>query len=62
FSLGDFVKDYICAPPLPVNIRVIRHRITATVATVNRDIREYVWGEMNYRIDICHISKGRRIE
>jgi hypothetical protein len=29
---------------------------------VDRDMLARVWNEMNYRIDVCHITKGGQIE
>jgi hypothetical protein len=36
----------------------LRNRITATVARVDRDMLTRVWNEMDYRIDVCRITKG----
>jgi hypothetical protein len=34
------------------------NRITTAVARVDRDMLTRVWNEMDYRIDICRITKG----
>jgi hypothetical protein len=47
---------------LPANLRDLRNRITAAVALVHRDMLTRVWDEMDYRIDVCRISKGGYIE
>ena len=39
-----------------------RNRITAAVALVDRDMLRRVWNEMDYRIDVCRITKGGHIE
>jgi hypothetical protein len=44
------------------NLRDLRYRITSSVALVNRDMLIRVWDEMDYRIDVCRISKGGHIE
>jgi hypothetical protein len=44
------------------NLRELRNRITTAVALVNRDMLTRVWNEMNYRIDVCCISKDGYIE
>jgi hypothetical protein len=49
-------------PPLPANLRDLRNRITDAVALVNRDILTRVWDEMDYRLDVFRISKGRHID
>jgi hypothetical protein len=35
-----------------------RNRITAAVARVDRDMLTRAWNEMDYRIDVCRITKG----
>jgi hypothetical protein len=37
---------------------VLRNRITAAVARVNLGMLTRVWNEMDYRIDVCRITKG----
>jgi hypothetical protein len=32
------------------------------VTLVDRDMLTRVWNEMDYRIDVCHITKGGHIE
>jgi hypothetical protein len=36
--------------------------ITAAVALVNHDMLTRVWDEIDYRIDVCHITKGGHVE
>jgi hypothetical protein len=40
----------------------LRNRITAAVARVNRDMLTRVGNEMDYRKDVCRITKGGYIE
>jgi hypothetical protein len=61
FFFWGFVKDTVFVPLLSANLRDLRNRITAAVALVNRDMLTRVWDEMNYRIDVCRISKGKKI-
>jgi hypothetical protein len=35
----------------------LRNFITAAVARVDRDMLTRVWNEMDYRIDVCRITK-----
>jgi hypothetical protein len=35
--------------------------ITAAVALVDRDMLTRVWDDMDYRIDVCRITKGGHI-
>ena len=62
FFLWRFVKDTVFVPPLPANLQDLRNRITAAVAVVDRDMLTCVWKEMDYRIDVCRITKGGYIE
>jgi hypothetical protein len=36
--------------------------ITAAMALVNHDMLTHVWDGMDYRIDVCHITKDGHIE
>ena len=49
-------------PPLPANLQDLRNRSTAAVALVDRDMLTRGWNEMDYRIDVCRITKGGYIE
>jgi len=62
FFLWGLVKDTVFVPPLPAYLQVLRNRITATVALVDRDMLTRVWNEMDYRIDVCRITKRGHIE
>jgi len=62
FFFWGFVKDTVFVPPLPANLQDIRNRITTAVALVDRDMLTRVWKEMDYRIDVCRITKGEHIK
>jgi len=62
FFFWGFVKDTVFVPPLPANLQDLRNRTTAAVALVDRDMLTHVWNEMDYHIDVCHITKGGHIE
>jgi hypothetical protein len=51
-------KFFLKAAHIVANLRDLRNRITADTALVNRDMLTRVWDEMDYRIDVCRISKG----
>jgi hypothetical protein len=40
----------------------LKQRIRTAAASVEEDMLLCVWNELNYRIDICHVTKGSRIE
>jgi len=62
FFFGGFVKDIFFVPLLHANLQDFRNRITVAVALVDRDMLTRVWNEMDYRIDVCRITKGGQIE
>ena len=61
FSWG-FVKDTVFVPPVTVNLKELRDRITATVALIDRDLQTRVWNELDYQLDVCRIGQGGHIE
>jgi len=62
FFLWGFVQDTVFVPPLPANLQDLCNLITAAVALVDRDMLTREWNEMDYRIDVCRITKGGYIE
>ena len=56
------VEDRVFVPPLPVSLSELKQRITTAVASVDEDMLRYVWTELDYRIDICRVTKGSHIE
>jgi hypothetical protein len=56
------MKETVFLPPLSANLQDLRNRISAAVALVSRDILTRVWNEMDYRIDVCRITKSEHIE
>ena len=49
-------------PPLPVSLNELKKIITTAVASVDEDMLRSVWKELDYRIDICRVTKGSHIE
>jgi len=45
----------VCIPELKVRIRTATETITA-------DMLQTVWNELDYRVDVCRITKGAHIE
>jgi len=45
----------LCIPELKVRIRSANETITA-------DMLQTVWNELDYRVDVCRITKGAHIE
>ncbi len=62
-TLWGYVKDNAYKPPLPhQNVRELQDRIRAAVQTVDGNMLKRVWQELDYRIDICRVTKGAHIE
>jgi hypothetical protein len=53
FFLWGYVKDKVYMPPLPEDLPELRQRIVAAVDTIDVDMLQHVWHELDYRIDVC---------
>ena len=62
FFLWGYVKDRVYVPPLPRDLPELRLRIMDAVATIDVHMLERVWQELDYRIDVCRVTKGGHIE
>ena len=60
--MRNSVEDRVFIPPLPVSLNELKQRITTAVASVDEDMFRSVWTELDYRIDICRVTKGSHIE
>jgi hypothetical protein len=40
----------------------LRRRIVEAVAAIDHQMLQRVWQELDYSIDICHVTKGGHIE
>ena len=60
FFLWGYIRVFI--PPLPVSLNELKQRITTAVASVDEDKLRSVWTELDYGIDICHVTKGSHID
>ena len=49
-------------PALPASIPELKVRIRTAIETITADILQTVWNELNYRVDVCRITKGAHIE
>jgi hypothetical protein len=47
---------------MPRDLPQLQQRIVEAVAAIDRQMLQRVWQEIDYRIDICHITKGGHIE
>ncbi|PSN43404.1 hypothetical protein C0J52_26690, partial [Blattella germanica] len=62
FFLWGCIKDKVFVPPLPRDLVELRGRIRDAFAAITRDMLARVWVEMEYRLDICRVTKGAHIE
>ena len=62
FFLWVYVKDQVYVPPLPASILELKVRIRTATETITTDMLETVWNELDYRVDVCRITKGAHIE
>ena len=56
------VEHRVFVPPLPVSLNELKQRITTAVVSVDEDMLRSVLTELDYRIDICPMTKGSHIE
>ena len=62
FFLWGYVKDQVYVPPLPASIPELKVRIRTDIETITADTLQTVWNEVDYRVDVCKITKGAYIE
>jgi hypothetical protein len=47
---------------MPRDLPQLRQRIVEAVAAINHRMLQHVWQELDYRNDICRVTKGGHIE
>jgi len=47
---------------MPMSLNELRDRITCALQTITADILHQVRDEFDYRVDVCHVTKGAHIE
>jgi hypothetical protein len=62
YLLWGYGKDKVFAPTQPVSIPDLKNRIEAAVATITPDLLIRVWQELDYRLDVCRVTKGAHTE
>ena len=56
------IKDQVYVRPLPVSILELKVRIRTAIETITIDMLQTVWNELDYRVDVCRITKSAHIE
>ena len=62
FHLWGYLKDKVYTHPLPEVLKALKRCIKAAVKTIDKDMLFRVWQEIDYRLDICRVTKGTHIE
>ena len=62
FFLSSYVKDEVYVPPLPPSIPELKVRIRTAIETIIADMLQTVWKELEYRVDVCRITKDAHTE
>jgi len=62
FFLWGYVKDQVYVPPLPASSPELKVRIRTAIETITADKLQTVLNELDYRVDVCRITKGAYIE
>jgi len=52
----------VYVPPLPTSIPEMKVRIRTAIETNTADLLQTVWNELDYRVDVCRITKDAYIE
>ena len=52
----------VFVPPLPCDLTDLKARIIAAVKNIDALVLRFVWQELEYRIDVCRVTRGSHIE
>jgi len=52
----------VYVPPLSASVPELKVRIRTVTETITADVLQTVWNELDYRVDVCRITKGAHIE
>jgi hypothetical protein len=61
FILGS-AKDNVYIPPMPVDLQELCDRIVNAIALVHVTFLGKLWDELEYRLDVCRITRCSSIE
>ena len=61
-SSGISAPNQVYVPPFPASIPELKVRIRTVIETITADMLQTVWNELDYRVDVCRITKGARTE
>jgi len=58
----EILKVFFYVPALPSSIPELKIRIRTATETITADMLQTVWNELDYRVDVCRITKGAHTE
>ena len=62
YGVASRIMFMVYVPPLPANIPELKVRIRTAIETISVDMLQTVWNELDYRVDVCRITKGVYIQ
>jgi hypothetical protein len=62
FSFWGFMKDNVYIPPMPVDLQEHCDRNVNAIALVHVTFLGKLWDEVEYRVDVCRITRHSSIE
>jgi len=57
---AKYAKVFV--PPLPRDLADLKARVTAAVKNIDAPMLTCVWQELEYRIDVCRVTRGAHTE
>jgi hypothetical protein len=58
----EILKVFFYVPPLPASMPERKVRIRTAIETITADMLQTILNELDYRVDVCRITKGAHIE
>jgi hypothetical protein len=62
FLFHDDILRTSFLPPVWQDVPDLRRRIITAISEIDRGMLQRVWAEMDYRLDVCLVTKGRHVE
>ncbi|KAJ4444560.1 hypothetical protein ANN_06355 [Periplaneta americana] len=62
FYLWEYIKDRVYVPPHSQTLVKLRERINNAVMANDRTTLHNEWNELDYRLDVCRVTRGAHIE
>ena len=57
FFLWGYINDQVYVPPLPASIPELKVRIRTAIEIITADMLQTIWNELDYRVDVCRITR-----